>query len=51
MTKIIKKTKLSCKKFYTKNFGFINTNLGKGLVFELIKDSDNSISLTLRTIC
>ena len=33
--------------FIQKNYGFVNTNLGKGLVFELIKNSDNSISLTL----
>ena len=39
--------KLSNFNYYTKSFGFINTNLGKGLVFELIKDTDDCISITL----
>jgi hypothetical protein len=43
-----KLSKLSNLNSYTKNFGFVDTNLGKGLVFELIKNSDKTISLTLK---
>jgi len=40
---------LSNFKYYTKNYGFIDTNLGKGLVFKLIKDTNVQcdVSLTL----
>jgi len=48
-TEYVELSKLSCNDFYAKNYGFVDTNLGKGIVFELIKNNDNSISLTLET--
>ena len=37
-------------KYYTKMYGFVDTNLGKGMVYELIKNINehHKVSLTLR---
>ena len=37
---------MSKLKYISKNYGLINTNLGIGVVYELIRDYDNNISKT-----